>query len=194
MSCWRAFVGRSYGTEVLIKMAAPERLCSRSPCRPRIPMILLIPTIQARGFRSPRSNPPLMKSTLCQPPKQSKQAGAISILANNLERHNRLLERQHRRQALLLRPICSIPWYSVRCRPKSQLYGCTSDGNRHRGDGRRAKAKAEGTPAPPDLLDPAVLRTMPPRVAAFMLYEPRTPPPWRTGRPPDGMDDGSWCG
>jgi len=31
----------------------------------------------------------------------------------------------------------------------------------------------------PDLLDPAVLRTMPPRVAAFMLYEPHEPPPWR---------------
>jgi len=28
-------------------------------------------------------------------------------------------------------------------------------------------------------LDPVVLRTMPPRVAAFMLYEPREPPPWR---------------
>jgi len=31
----------------------------------------------------------------------------------------------------------------------------------------------------PDLLDPVVLRTMPPQVAAFMLYEPREPPPWR---------------
>jgi len=31
--------------------------------------------------------------------------------------------------------------------------------------------RGAGFPAPPDLLDPAVLRTMPPRVAAFMLYE-----------------------
>ena len=43
----------------------------------------------------------------------------------------------------------------------------------------RAIAAAAGTPAMPDLLDPVVLRTMPPRVAAFMLYEPREPPPWR---------------
>jgi hypothetical protein len=43
----------------------------------------------------------------------------------------------------------------------------------------RATAAAAGTPAPPDLLDPAVLQTMPPRVAAFMLYESREPPPWR---------------
>ena len=30
-----------------------------------------------------------------------------------------------------------------------------------------------------DLLDPVVLRTMPAKVAAFMLYEPPDPPPWR---------------
>jgi hypothetical protein len=39
-----------------------------------------------------------------------------------------------------------------------------------------APAETAGAPAPRDLLDPAVLRTMPPRVAAFMLREP---PPWR---------------
>ena len=43
----------------------------------------------------------------------------------------------------------------------------------------RATAATAGAPAPPDLLDPVVLHTMPPRVAAFMLYEPREPPPWR---------------
>jgi len=42
-----------------------------------------------------------------------------------------------------------------------------------------ATVEVAGTPAPPDLLDPAVLRAMPPKVAAFMLYEPPAPAPWR---------------
>ena len=42
-------------------------------------------------------------------------------------------------------------------------------------------AATAGAPAQPDLIDPVVLRTMPPQVAAFMLYEPRDPPPWREG-------------
>jgi hypothetical protein len=53
----------------------------------------------------------------------------------------------------------------------------------------------------PDLLDPVVLRTMPPRVAAFMLYEPREPPPWRrqeTGAEREFREqcesDGACCG
>jgi hypothetical protein len=58
----------------------------------------------------------------------------------------------------------------------------------------QAPAAMAGTPARPDLLDPVVLRTMPPQVAAFMLYEPRELPPWRTNWPPEGMDDGAWCG
>src|SRR5262249_2617613 len=37
------------------------------------------------------------------------------------------------------------------------------------GEGSKGPQSAAGAPAPPDLLDPAVLRTMPPRVAAFML-------------------------
>ena len=41
------------------------------------------------------------------------------------------------------------------------------------------QTSGRGPPAKPDLLDPVVLRTMPPRVAAFMLYESRDPPPWR---------------
>ena len=65
----------------------------------------------------------------------------------------------------------------------------------------RATAAAAGTPAMPDLLDPVVLRTMPPRVAAFMLYEPREPPPWRyreTGAEREWREqcesDGAWVG
>ena len=42
-----------------------------------------------------------------------------------------------------------------------------------------AAAQTAGTSPPPDLFDPVVLRAMPPRVAAFMLYEPRELPPWR---------------
>src|SRR5262249_11186416 len=33
--------------------------------------------------------------------------------------------------------------------------------------------------SPPDLLNPVVLHTMPPKVAAFLLYEPPERPPWR---------------
>jgi hypothetical protein len=47
------------------------------------------------------------------------------------------------------------------------------------------KKPAAGAPTLTDLLDPVVLRTMPPRVAAFMLYEPPEPPPWRYR--PDGV-------
>jgi hypothetical protein len=64
-----------------------------------------------------------------------------------------------------------------------------------------AAAQATGAPAMPDLLDPAVLRTMPPRVAAFMLYEPREPPPWRRQETLEESahrvqleDCGSWVG
>jgi hypothetical protein len=61
-------------------------------------------------------------------------------------------------------------------------------------------AAAAGSPGPPDLLDPAVLRTMPAKVAAFMMHEPRRSP-WRysetAGEQPhrEQMEaDGSWCG
>jgi len=48
------------------------------------------------------------------------------------------------------------------------------------GDQSKGLQSAAGTPAPPDLLlDPAVLRTTPAKVATFMLYEPPEPPPWR---------------
>ena len=56
-------------------------------------------------------------------------------------------------------------------------------------------AAAAGTPAPLDLLDPVVLRTMPPQVAAFMLYEP---PPWRlqgaAGQREEREELGGWTG
>jgi integrase len=62
-------------------------------------------------------------------------------------------------------------------------------------------AQAVGARALSDLLDPVVLRTMPPRVAAFMLYEPREPPPWRRqetlseGDHREQLEDcGSWVG
>ena len=61
-------------------------------------------------------------------------------------------------------------------------------------------SETAGTPASPDLLDPAVLRTMPPRVAAFMLYEPREPPPWREEaagqrETREELEElGGWCG
>ena len=64
----------------------------------------------------------------------------------------------------------------------------------------RAIAETVGTPAMPDLLDPVVLRTMPPQVAAFMLYE-SPEPPWRrqetlAQRAHRGMteDCGLWVG
>src|SRR5262249_356798 len=56
-----------------------------------------------------------------------------------------------------------------------QTSGCWPD----TGDGSKGLQSTAGTPSPPDLLNPVVLHTMPPKVAAFMLHEPREPPPWR---------------
>jgi hypothetical protein len=70
----------------------------------------------------------------------------------------------------------------------------TGDGSKAPQSRLGAPAATAGAPAMPDLLDPVVLRTMPPQVGAFMLYEPREPPRWRTNWPPEGMDDGAWCG
>jgi len=54
------------------------------------------------------------------PAAQAEQtSGRFPVLAINPKRHNR-------RQALLLGPICSIPWYSVRCRPELSVLSCTS--------------------------------------------------------------------
>jgi hypothetical protein len=53
----------------------------------------------------------------------------------------------------------------------------------------------------PDLLDPVVLLSMPPRVAAFMLYEPPHSLPWRRQETLEERahriqleDCGSWVG
>ena len=64
----------------------------------------------------------------------------------------------------------------------------------------KATAGTTDIPAPPDLLDPAVLRTMPAKVAASMMYEPPDRP-WRyfetagEREQRESMEEtGSWCG
>ena len=59
---------------------------------------------------------------------------------------------------------------------------------------RTASRVGDSKANPPELLSPEVLRSLPLPVARFFLHEPRTPPRWRTSRPPDGWDDGAWCG
>ena len=60
---------------------------------------------------------------------------------------------------------------------------------------------AIGAPVQPDLLDPAVLSTMPDRVAGWLRYQPRDPPPWvyqeSAGEKADReflQDEGAWTG
>jgi hypothetical protein len=64
-----------------------------------------------------------------------------------------------------------------------------------------ATAEVASTPVLCDLLDPAVLATMPSRVAAFMLYEPAEPPAWRYRETAGQREsraqaeaDGAWAG
>jgi hypothetical protein len=80
-------------------------------------------------------------------------------------------------------------------------YPSTTDQSKAPQSPPKATAESGGIPAPPDLLDPAVLRTMPAKVAAFMMYEPPDPPPWRYSETvgeqqwrEDREADGSWCG
>ena len=80
----------------------------------------------------------------------------------------------------LKEPVGEI--YALPAAQPEQTSGrCPDTGDQSKGlqSPPRAPAATAGTPAPPDLLDPVVLRTMPPRVAAFMLYEPPEPPRWR---------------
>ena len=74
--------------------------------------------------------------------------------------------------------ICALP-EPLKAEQRSGRHPYTGDQSKAPQSPPGAPAAAAGTPAMPDLLDPVVLRTMPPRVAAFMLYEPREPPPWR---------------
>ena len=63
-----------------------------------------------------------------------------------------------------------------------------------------APVESAGAPAIPDLLDPVALRTMPPQVAAFMLYEPPEPSTWRAEtagqrEERESFEElGGWCG
>jgi hypothetical protein len=79
-------------------------------------------------------------------------------------------------------------------------YPSTTDQSKAPQSPPKATAEAAGVPVPPDLLDPAVLRTMPAKVAAFMMYEPPDRPPWRAETPAqrahrEAIEDcGSWVG
>jgi hypothetical protein len=62
---------RDYGIRILIKMGDNNvAQLSKTLCQP------MIPTIVARGFRSPSMSNPSPKSTLCPWPRQSKHLGA----------------------------------------------------------------------------------------------------------------------
>jgi hypothetical protein len=91
--------------------------------------------------------------------------------------------------------------YALRAAQAEQTGGQCSDTGDQSKAPRRVPAATAGAPARPDLLDPVVLRTMPPKVAAFMLYEPREPPPWRRQESEGERafreqceSDGTWCG
>jgi hypothetical protein len=73
--------------------------------------------------------------------------------------------------------ICALP--VVKVGQMSERGPGTSEGANAAQSASRATAGPADIPAPPALLDPAVVRTMPERVIAFMLYEPRDPPAWR---------------
>jgi hypothetical protein len=61
-------------------------------------------------------------------------------------------------------------------------------------DRANAVSAAHRPAGPPDLLEPAVLRSMPLPVARFFLHTPRDPPRWRSCLPASEQDDGSWVG
>jgi hypothetical protein len=48
-----------------------------------------------------------------------------------------------------------------------------------------------------DAIEPGLVQAIlqaPTRVQRWLLAPPRDSPRWRTSLPPDGMDDGNWCG
>jgi hypothetical protein len=86
--------------------------------------------------------------------------------------------------------------YALPAAQPEQTSGRCSD----TGDQSKAPQSTPVAPAMPDLLDPVVLRTMPAKVAAFMMYEPADRPPWRTETTGQREEReffeelGSWCG
>jgi hypothetical protein len=82
----------------------------------------------------------------------------------------------------------------------SGRYPNTADQSNAPGSPPIATAAVAGTPAMPDLLDPVVLRTMPPKVAAFMMYQSIETLPWRAETAGQREERelfeelGGWCG
>ena len=117
--------------------------------------------------------------------------------------YSRIPSVQVRKLSVILREseIYALPATRAEAEQTSGRCPDTGDGSKAPQSPPRATAAAAGTPAMPDLLDPVALRTMPPQVAAFMLYEPRELPPWRyreTGAEREFRErcesDGAWCG
>jgi hypothetical protein len=73
--------------------------------------------------------------------------------------------------------ICALP--AAQAEQITEPYPSTMGQSKAPKSPPKATAETAGIPVPPDLLDPAVLRTMPAKVAAFMMYEPPGRPPWR---------------
>jgi hypothetical protein len=60
-----------------------------------------------------------------------------------------------------------------------------------------ALIQTSAAPLSCDAIEPGLaeaLSQMPLKLQRWMLAPPRDPPRWRTDRPPQGMDDGAWCG
>jgi len=60
-----------------------------------------------------------------------------------------------------------------------------------------AVTNKDAAPLNCDAIEPGLVQAImqaPTRVQRWMLAPPRDPPRWRTSSPPDGMDDGAWCG
>ena len=116
--------------------------------------------------------------------------------------YSRIPSVQVRKLSVILREseIYALPAARAEAEQTSGRCPDTGDGSKAPQSPPRATAEAAGAPAMPDLLDAVVLRTMPPQVAAFMLYE-SPEPPWRrqetlAQRAHRGMteDCGLWVG
>jgi hypothetical protein len=87
--------------------------------------------------------------------------------------------------------------YALQAAQAEQTSGCYPDTT----DQLKASQLLTSTPAPPDLLDSAVLRTMPVKVAAFMMYEPPSLSSWSPQETAGQRQErelfeelGGWCG